>query len=73
MTGGGIKVEGMKWINAKEALPEPGVWVLVYVPDAVADDEYSIMEQMRFKDEPLRWAGKDVEWWMPRPGKPEVG
>lgn len=65
-------MEEMKWINAKEALPDPGDWVLVFIPDEEMHDGYFIAEQIRFTNEPLRWAGKDVEWWMPRPGKPEV-
>ena len=59
------------WINADDYQPPEGEWVLCYIPDEKLRDGYSVFENIRTIGEKLKWAGKPVKWWMPRPGKPD--
>lgn len=63
------ETSNLTWINTKDRQPEPMCRVLVIVPDV---ESYMVESSFRGRNEPLKYAGIEVEWWRPQPKPPEV-
>lgn len=63
----------MKWISVKDRLPEQGVFVLAYRPDACFDKQ-KVTKLNRFRVAGAEWSFGGIEMvthWMPLPEPPK--